>query len=317
MTYKILVADDEEVIQTVIKRALEDPAYQMLSAHDGLETLELAQKETPALVLLDVNMPIMSGREVLRALRRNIQTQAIPVIVVSGCAEAHERISGLELGADDYITKPFEVGELKARVDSMLRRHRRDLSANPLTRLPGSPVIEEEVNKRIRENADFAFFYVDIDNFKAYNDVYGYSQGDRVIQHTAGLLLESLKDGVGYGDFLGHIGGDDFVVITRPASATDVAKTIAEKFDAELFQFYKQEDLDRGHLSAKDRLGHERKFPLMTLSIAITATGLRRLDHYGRVVDIVTEIKKFLKSQPREKGSRFLVDRRRDDAPPA
>lgn len=309
---KILVADDDETVQMLLKRALESASDQLLSADNGIDTLRLALEESPDLIILDIFMPSMDGKDVLKALRRNRHTQLIPVIMLTGSGILADKLVGFELGADDYVTKPFEMDELRARVNSMLRRSNRDISANPLTRLPGSPAVQGFVSGKIRRRESFAFFYIDIDHFKVFNDVYGYAEGDRVIQDTASILLDMLKSVGRPNDFLGHIGGDDFVIVTDPACAESLAMAIAREFDRQVSSYYAAEDLVRGPVISKDRQGVERLVPLMTLSIAAATTETRNFSHYGKVVDIASEIKRYLKNLPASMRSLYLIDRRSD-----
>jgi diguanylate cyclase (GGDEF)-like protein len=315
MDMKILIADDDTSFHEMIKRALAPHSYQFTSAFDGADAVRLALIEKPDLILLDVDMPKKNGREVLRDLRSNIQTRTIPVIMLTVRSSLADRVDGLDLGADDYLGKPFQVEELRARVASSFRRSQRDLSANPLTRLPGGPAIEEDVNRRIRGQLPFGFFYVDIDHFKAFNDAYGYTEGDRVIMETAGFLSEVLKERGSAQDFLGHIGGDDFALITEPQLAEAIAAEIVEKFDSKAPGYYTSEDRKRGKIKTQDRLGHDQWFPLISLSIAIATTERRILNHYAKVVEITSEIKRYLKSSPNRKGSIYLKDRWTDKSP--
>lgn len=314
---KILIADDEAVVQKLLLRILAAGDYQVLSVGSGAETVRMAELEGPDLILLDVNMPDKSGLEVLRELRRDMRTQAIPVILVTGNGRLSDRIGGLDLGADDYVTKPFEPEELKARVGSVLRRSHRELSANPLTHLPGSPVIEEEVHRRIQAGEPFAFLYADIDSFKAYNDAYGYSKGDQVIHDAAGILLDSLQAEGGNGDFLGHVGGDDFVLVCAPERARRLAEHVTGLFDRSVPGYYSPEDRARGFLERPDRLGRLCRFPLMTLSVGAVTTERRRLTHYARVVELASEMKRYVKSRAEKRSSSFAFDRRNDDGPRA
>jgi diguanylate cyclase (GGDEF)-like protein len=221
-------------------------------------------------------------------------------------------VEGLEMGADDYITKPFEQEDLRARVMSVLRRNLTDLSANPLTRLPGSPAIEAEVERRIKARSPFAFLYADIDHFKPYNDTYGFARGDQAIRATGEVLMESLRAAEAKEAFLGHVGGDDFVMMTEPDSAPHAAQRAVSLFDQKAVTFYDAEDLSRGYIEAVDRQSVRRTFPLLTLSIGVVTTEHRRLFHYGRVVSLASGMKAYCKSLPAEKLSRFAFDRRQD-----
>ena len=312
MRQKILIADDEEAVQKVLARALGSEPYELLSAFNGNDALDVATTQNPDIILLDVNMPEKNGWDVLRELRRNIQTCMTPVIMLTGCGVVSDKVGGLEMGADDYVTKPFTIEELKARIVSALRRHRLALSAHPLTRLPGSPMIEEEVNHRIRAGIPFAFLYIDINHFKSYNDAYGYARGDRVILETADILLGSFHADGGGDGFVGHIGGDDFVAITGPEQAPYVAERIVSQFDQRAPSFYNSADRRHGHIRIKNRMGRWQRFPLISLSIGIVVSQQRKLDHYAKVVQLASEMKAYCKSNPRHSLSRFAFDRRKD-----
>ncbi|MBI4055576.1 MAG: response regulator [Elusimicrobia bacterium] len=312
MPKKILIADDERSIHRLIQRTLQDASYDLVSAYDGLQAIQLATEEKPDLILLDIHMPRMSGGEVIQALHKDIQLQMIPVILISVDATPMDKCLGFESGADDYIAKPFEILELRARIKSMLNRTQRKLFANPLTLLPGNPSIEEEVNHRLRENIPFAFLYSDIDHFKAYNDAYGYLAGDQVIKKTSELLMEILKNSNEPDDFLGHIGGDDFVLLTDPGSSERTARQIAQTFDQQSPSFYRPADQMRGCISTFDRLGQKREIPLMTLSMAIVDSQRRKLGHYAQWVDVATQVKRHLKSRETFERSVYMQDRRRD-----
>ncbi|MBI3553335.1 MAG: response regulator [Elusimicrobia bacterium] len=310
MKTRILIADDEEQIRKTLKRTFQARPldYEVLSAADGSQALSMALSEAPDLILLDVSMPGKDGWRVLDELRGSPLTSMIPVIMVTGLSDVPCRVGGFNLGADDYVAKPFSIEELRARVRRLLCRVRRDIGANPLTRLPGSPAIEEEVSRRIREGKPFAFGYADIDRFKSYNDRYGFALGDWAIQETARLLsgaLASVEEA-----FLGHIGGDDFVFMTSPAQAPAVAQKMATAFDRRVLDFYAEPDRARGFIEAKDREGRWRRWPLIRLSMGIVTNERRRLQHYARVVQVASEMKAFLKSTPERGLSRFAFDRR-------
>lgn len=312
MKQKILIADDEPSVQGVVARALGSKLYDFCTASNGNDALNLTSKEKPDLILLDVGMPKKNGWEVLKELRRRVLTRMTPVIMLTGLGGVSDEVHGLEIGADDYITKPFIAAELRARVDSALRRNQLGVSANPLTRLPGSPSIEEEVNRKIHAGIPFAFLYVDINHFKPYNDIYGFAAGDRLIRETARILLESLESAGGADGLLGHIGGDDFVVITDPRRAPHVAQNIVSQFDRKVPDFYKASDNSCGFIEIENRQGLRQRFPMISLSIGIVTSEQRVLNHYAKVVQIASEMKAFCKADTKARLSRFAFDRRRD-----
>lgn len=312
MKKRLLLADDDKTFHNVITRLFNGPDWEVTTAEDGVAALENISNRIPDVIVLDLNMPKMGGRQLLAELRRNPGTAFIPVIIISGDSGPEEQAAEFNLGADDFVPKPFEASELAARIEAAVRRARRMLAANPLTFLPGGPAIEEEAASRIRAGSPLAFFYMDIDNFKAYNDNYGYLKGDGAIRMAGRVLTEVQSSLVGEDVFVGHIGGDDFVLMCDPARAEEAAASIARKFDAAAAGLYSPEDRERGYIIAKDRAGNVKEFPLMSLTIAIATNELRTLEHYAKMADITAEIKKHLKGRPAGSGSAWLKDRRRD-----
>jgi len=311
MGKKLLIADDDAAFRRVVGRAFEGLDWQVESADDGVAALESITACPPDVILLDLNMPRLGGRELLARLRGDARLDSIPVIILSGDDAPQEKAAELRLGADDFVSKPFTPVELVSRVERAAARNRRMLAANPLTLLPGAPAIEEEAVRRVKSGGPLAFFYIDIDNFKAYNDKYGYLNGDSAIKRAAGLLAETQAQFAGEDVFVGHVGGDDFVLMARPARAEDMARALALKFDALAPGLYNGEDRRRGFTTSTDRMGNAHEFPLMSLTIAIATNEKRTLDHYAKIVEIAAEIKKFLKGR-KDRGSAFLKDRRTD-----
>ncbi|HNW43434.1 MAG TPA: response regulator [Elusimicrobiales bacterium] len=312
MNKTLLVADDDRTFHRIVSRVFEGKGWQVDTAEDGMAAMERIAVRQPDIILLDLNMPRLGGRELLSRLRHNPRLAMIPIIVLSGDSGPAEQASQFGLGADDFIAKPFTAQDLLSRVEGAARRARRMLSANPLTLLPGGPAIEEEAGRRIAAGSPLAFFYIDIDNFKAYNDNYGYLNGDNAIKRTAALLESIQADFEEEDIFLGHVGGDDFVLMSAPERAEEIAGAIAAKFDLLAPGLYSREDRDRGYTVARDRAGGVREFPVMSLSLAVVTNEQRRLGHYAQIVDIAGELKKHLKGLAGRSGSVYQKDRRAD-----
>jgi diguanylate cyclase (GGDEF)-like protein len=222
-----------------------------------------------------------------------------------------DKVLGLSSGADDYIIKPFDPVELLARVKGTLRRAREMRALSPLTGLPGNIRIQEEIRRLVSEDQPFALLYADLDHFKAYNDHYGFVRGDRAIQVVARLSVEVANELVGPGAFIGHVGGDDFILITGPEVAEAVAKKLCERFDQEVPELYDKIDSERGAIEIEDRQGNLRRFPLLTISVGVASTERRRFAHFGEAVAVATELKQFAKREPR---SSYALDRRAKEA---
>jgi diguanylate cyclase (GGDEF)-like protein len=307
MAETILVVDDDPDIARFVEVNLRSAGYDVSVAGDGAEALERAGEIRPDLVLLDVMMPRIDGFEVAQRLRKNPQTANTSIIMLTAKALSADKVTGLQSGADDYIIKPFDPIELLARVKGTLRRAKEMRNLSPLTGLPGNIRIQEEIERQVREARPFAVLYCDLDNFKAYNDQKGFVRGDRLIQTTARIIQDAVVEKDGADSFVGHVGGDDFVVVVTPETAESVARQVAEKFDVALADFYDPEDLERGFVRIEDRKGVMQDVPLVAISVGIASSAQRAFAHYGEAVAVATEMKQFAK---RDLGSSFAIDQR-------
>ncbi len=292
----------------MVIKSLALEGYYVMEAASGIEALMLTHKTPPDLILLDLNMPGMDGFEVCKQLRQDSATVTVPVIMLTAQDQTESKVRGFQIGADDYLTKPFELDELTSRIQAHLRRSARDVGANPLTTLPGNQLIEQIVRQRLVERKPLAVLYVDLTNFKAFNDEYGWLQGDQVIRTLAQQIIDAVRTVGGKDDFVGHIGGDDFVVISTPSCAEAIAQSIVAQFDATVPRFYTDADRRRGYIQAVDRQGNPFRAPLLTVSIAVISNEHRDLRHPGQVAEQAADLKKYVKSLP---GSQYALDRRR------
>ncbi len=303
---KILVVDDTQFMVSVISYALKSQNYQVIAAYSGPEALEKVRSEKPNLILLDVVMPGMSGYDVCQALREDFRYNLIPIIMLTGQTEEEDKLRGLEMGADDYIVKPFVNRELLARVKNTLVRLERLRDCNPLTGLRGNNEIELEITRRLGEGAPFAVLYGDLNSFKPYNDIYGFAAGDQVICATADAFNDAVEACGTKSDFVGHIGGDDFVVVLESHTAIAVAQEAIRRFDANLPAFYSVEHLEQGYITAKDRDDNIRRFALLGLSIAIAYSDYDEISSTEHLAKVSAGLKK--KAKTHEKSAYVTSD---------
>lgn len=305
---KVLIVDDDSDTRDIIRLSLNTEAYRITEARTGNEALERVMTHDPDIIILDIMLPEKSGTEVCRILKESTVTAHIPIIMLTAKQTIDDKIEGLNIGADDYLVKPFDPMELEARLKALLRKMRRDLYANPLTHLPGNVPIEKEIQKAIDSKDLFAALFIDLDNFKVYNDNYGYAAGNRVIKFCANTLLNCVKESGNPNDFVGHIGGDDFVVITTPEKADHISQEIINLFDSLIPIQYSEEDISRGYVISEDRRGEVKKFPLMTISIAVITNENKQFIHHLQVAEKAAELKKMVKKL---EGSNYQRDRRK------
>jgi diguanylate cyclase (GGDEF)-like protein len=307
MKDRILVVDDDPDILQFVEMNLDMEGFDAQTAESGRVALEVARERPPDLILLDVMMPELDGLTVLRRLRSSPATSSIPVVLLTAKALAEDRVRGLDLGADDYITKPFDVEELLARVKAVLRRAQQMRDLSPLTGLPGNFRISRELETRVTSGEDFAIVHADLDNFKSFNDHYGFMRGDSVIKFTAQVLLDAAE---GSGDpdvFVGHVGGDDFVAVIDPSYVEEFCKTVVSTFDQGILDFYDTADALQGYIEVTDRKGERHAFPISSVSMGVATNVKRPVKSEWEASAIASEMKEYAKRQP---GSSYQIDRR-------
>jgi len=310
MAIKILVVDDDPDIRDVLKLTLSEENYEVLETGDGEEALKFIKTKSPDLVLLDYKIPKVDGREICRQVKKDLLLRHLPIIMVTAKGDIDDKVGGIDAGADDYVVKPFEPKELLARIRMILRRTQRDLEANPLTRLPGNVSIINELSRRLENKSLFAVCYLDLDKFKSYNDKYGFEHGDEVIRETARILIRSTQETGNPDDFIGHVGGDDFVVVTTPEAVDSLCKKIIADFESEAPSFYNETDRKSGYILARDRKGQEQKVPLVSISIGVVTNEFRKITHVAEIGEIGAELKEFAKQMER---SNYIKDKRKTE----
>jgi diguanylate cyclase (GGDEF)-like protein len=308
---RILVADDEPNLRDVLFLQLTRGGFDVLLAEDGQEALEIALREQPDLIVLDVMMPRMDGYEACRRLRAHYRTRHIPILILTAKGGGDEKLVGLEGGANDYVTKPWVREELVQRVKNHLEWSRNQRSVSPLTGLPGNLSIVTERQRRIDEGTAFAQIFLDLDNFKAFNDRYGFPVGDTAIEAVAEVLVEVVESQGKEGDFVGHIGGDDFVLLTEPERAEDLAEAVKIGLDARMPTLYEPEERAQGFVRVLNRRHEYEDFPLMSVTIAVATHDPASGVHLAQLDDTLSELKTYGKTLP---GSVVVTERRRAGA---
>lgn len=307
---RILIVDDDPDILDVLEITLSEENYEILKAMDGEETLRIIKSKPLDLVLLDYAIPKMNGHQVCKEVKKDILLRHIPIIMITGKGEINDKIGGIDAGADDYIVKPFEPKELLARIRMILRRTERDLEANPLTLLPGNVSILNELLRCIENKSPFAVCYIDLDKFKAYNDKYGFEHGDEVIRETARILIQTIQQSGNPGDFIGHIGGDDYVIVTTPDVVDNICKKIIADFEKTVPSFYNETDRKNGYIITSDRQGKEQRIPLLSISIGVVTNKFRKIEHVAQIGEIGAELKAYAKRLDR---SNYIKDKRKSE----
>jgi diguanylate cyclase (GGDEF)-like protein len=302
----ILVVEDDPVIGRLLRATLEAEGYLAVVAATGEDGIAYALREVPQLLLLDLTLPGINGLEVVERLRANTKTAHIPVVILSARHDTEIKVRAFDSRADDYLTKPFNTDELMARIRTQLR-HVEESLLSPLTRLPSGLRVERAIEQQFFSPGHWSILYVDLDNFKAFNDVYGFLKGNTLIRQLARIAVEVARDIGNVTDFVGHIGGDDFVIITTPDRVDAICVHLTERWDTESRAFYNEDDLRRGGLIAADRQGHLQTFPLVGVSIGVVTNQHRAISTMEEVSRIAAEVKHKAKAM---RGSSYYVDQR-------
>jgi diguanylate cyclase (GGDEF)-like protein len=256
-------------------------------------------------------MPEIDGLELTKRLRAHPVFTAMPIILLTARGMTADKVVGLTTGADDYVVKPFDTLELIARIRTTLRRNQEYREISPLTALPGNSRIMREITDRIRTGADYAVCHVDIDRFKSVNDAYGFARGDEFIVALARSLQRALVDVGVPAAFLGHVGGDDFLVVCEPPQVRPLTERAVVDFEAAADRLYDKVDADRGYLEMVKRNGEVIQVNLVTLSIGVVqSTAVRRYADPREVISIASEMKTVAKGH---NGSYVAIDRRGTD----
>jgi PleD family two-component response regulator len=293
----VLCVDDHEDMRLMLREVLTTAGHEVGLAPDGLSALAAIQEREPDIMVLDLVMPGMSGLAVCRAVKLNPFTARIPVLMLTARGDVEHKVEAFEAGADDYVAKPFDPRELRARIVALLRLTRREGDRNPTSGLPGGQAIEEEIARRAKLREPFAICYIDLDNFKAFADTFGFTVADMVIRDM-GHAIRTAVERVGKPrDFVGHIGGDDFIAVTSESDAEAVAREAATRFVEVARRAVGEEAVERGHFMGIDREGRAREFPIARLSAAVLRVDPDRWISVSHIGSLAAEVKRRAKQR--------------------
>lgn len=304
---KILLAEKDGSLGEILYMLLKSFKYDVVTSKGADDTLSAIKETVPDLILIDRNLQDKDGLEISKAIKKDFSTAYIPIIVLIDRKQVRRELLEIEQGIDDYIIKPPDPIDLQIRIEMAVRRATHQFFANGLTRLPGNRTIEVVLRRVVQSNKNFSFGYIDIDRFKYFNDRYGYLKGDAVIIQTSQIISRTIKMLGNQSDFVGHVGGDDFVFVTTPDKEEVIALEIIKEFDRLILYHYSKQDRSKGFIETRDRQGKLCKIPLMSISIALINNENIQINSLVELSEIATEIKSHLKTIT---GSKFLKNRR-------
>jgi len=305
-TKRVLLLHRDPSEAEILSETLVQHGFQVIVGDQSGPAMDTLVHHPPQIVLAAEGAQGRSIETLVRELNADPLIGQLPLVVLV----REVRLDDVDWGAlavDDYVSVPYKPDDLVRRLRLCLSRQTRSLDANPLTRLPGNTSILRETTRRIECGKPFAVGYLDIDNFKSFNDRYGYARGDEVLMVTCRLVTTVVSEQAGAEGFVGHVGGDDFVFVTDPEVMDRACEAIIKRFDLVIPDFYDTEDRLRGYIDSMDRKGNHEQFPLMTLSIAVVTNEGAPIHHPGDISKIVSQLKKQAKAM---KGSVYIKDQR-------
>lgn len=282
---RILVVEDDFDISNMLRIYFTGQGYDVQVAPRGGDALALTRKQLPQLIVLDIMLPDMNGYDVCRELRQTTRTSHIPIIFLTQKDERSDKIIGLELGADDYITKPFDIEELKLRVRNQIDRAERENYTDPNSGLPSSAIIEDRLRELLKK-PEQTWTYLDckIENFDSFKEVYGFVAGTEVMRFMALLMGEVVDQQGSTDDFLGHPGSDNFVIITYATNPEIFQEQLVKRFNDDVQQHYSFIDRERGYM-----LHDNKEVSLMKLSIGSVSNAKDRFTDIREITERAAE----------------------------
>lgn len=307
MIQDIYVIDDKMELSHMLKTLFEGmKEYRFINVR--AEELAVALKNIPALIMVDEDNTNVNIIDICKTIRKDDDNNITPLAVVSSNVEKTHRIEVLQTSVQYYIKKPIDEQYLFYTVKNIIDLLYTNRKVSPLTGLPGNVQIQAEMKKRLLNQDIFAILYVDLDNFKAYNDVYGFSNGDEIIKFTARVISKYAHNVENSDNFVGHIGGDDFVAIINKTDYDKICQEIIIEFDNGVEKFYNQKDISRGYVEIENRRGILEQFPMTTISVAVVEVDPAIFKSPLEIGEVGAQVKHRAKSIM---GSAYVINRRK------
>ena len=288
---RILVVEDDFDISNMLRLYFSNQGYDVDVAARGEKALEKTRVDLPHLIVLDIMLPDIDGYEVCRRLRTSMRTSHIPIIFLTQKDERSDKLHGLELGADDYITKPFDIEELKLRAQNAIARAERESLTDARSGLPAGRLIEEQLRKIIRSSG-WALLDIQISHFEAFKEVYGFVAADDVLRFTTMLLGKVVDEFGSPDDFIGHTGGNSFIVITTEDGSENMQKNLKERFRDQVLSHYNFIDREQGFILTTKDNGEQGKTSLMSLAIGAISPSQRDFADIREITELAAEARR-------------------------
>ncbi len=308
MAQNIYVIDNESELKDILSKMFKGDKDFKFKKVDT-KNVDEALKNIPSLFIINEDTIDVNILEICKKIRSNEDNSITPIIVISSNKEKEHRIEILKECVEHYIKVPIDQEYLYYTVKNLIRLLYINRRVSPLTGLPGNVQIQAEMKKRLLNKEEFAMLYLDLDNFKAYNDVYGFLNGDEIIKFTAKTIVRNIDmftDGEG---FVGHIGGDDFVaIVSLDRDYERICQNIIAEFEQDVGKFFNEEDVEKGYLEVPNRKGIVEEFPLTSISIGVVVADKGRFHNVLEIGEVGAQVKHLAKTTM---GSAYSIDRRK------
>jgi PleD family two-component response regulator len=288
---RLLIVEDDADIANMLKIYFSGQEFEVDLAPRGSVALDKTRSNLPNLIVLDIMLPDIDGFEVCRILRTNTRTSHVPIIFLTQKDERSDKLQGLELGADDYITKPFDIEELKLRVQRAIARAEQQSLTDPRSGLPSGRLIEEQLRRIIRQDG-WALMDIRIQHFEPFKEVYGFVAADDVLRFSAMLMGEVVDELGTTNDFIGHAGGDNFIIVTSEQAARPIAQRLQERFLQEVLSHYSFLDREQGYIVAVATDGQLQQTPLMTLAVGAVSPSEHEFADIREITELAAEARR-------------------------
>ena len=308
MVQEIYIIDDDKYSLQDLKDLFKDnKEYRFVNV--STEEIDKALRNIPSLIIINEDNIDRDVEELCSAIRKNEDNSITPIIVISSNGDKEHRIKVLKNAVEYYIKKPVDQDYLFYTIKNLMRLMYTNRRVSPLTGLPGNVQIHAELKKRLFNNETFGVLYLDLDNFKAYNDVYGFIKGDEIIKFTARTIVKNVHAIENNDCFVGHIGGDDFVAIVSKTDYDKICQDIISEFDANILQYFTEEDRKRGYIEVANRRGILEDFPLTAISIGVVIVEPNKFSNILEIGEVGAQVKHLSKTIM---GSSYVIDRREE-----
>ncbi len=301
-----IIDDDNNLIQNLTQIFKEENNYIFKSVET--DNLDVALKNIPSLIIINEDNTKMDIVNLCEKIRENNDNNITPIIVITSNKDRCHRIDVLKKSIEYYIKAPIDNEYLYYTIKNIIRLMNMNRRISPLTGLPGNVQIQVEIKKRLLKKENFAILYLDLDNFKAYNDIYGFLKGDEIIKFTAKTIINQVHNSDSENTFIGHIGGDDFVAILYNEDYNKICKSIIEEFDNNILKFFSEEEIEKGYFEVANRKGIIEEFPLTSISIAVVVVEAGKYDNALEIAEVGAQVKHLAKTKI---GSSYAINRRK------